>query len=184
MTAPRRLPERVAALLDRAAAKYGVVPELVRAIAWIESRGDQDARGTSGELGVMQLMPGTARDLKVDPTVLDQNIDGGARYIASQVKRFGLERGIAAYNAGPKYGPLPPERWPQSTQRYVQLVRARMELEAAFVQQDGAPDTGGPFASDATEATQPQRRQSRLSSAPPPSLTQSHGRKGSGEDDT
>jgi len=81
-TALRRLPTRVEHLLDAAAALHGVPLELARAIAWTESRGDQTRLGTSGERGVMQLMAATAQMLGVDPSELEQIIDGGVRYLA------------------------------------------------------------------------------------------------------
>jgi soluble lytic murein transglycosylase-like protein len=69
-------------------------------------------------------MPATARDLGVaDPLDPKQNLEGGTRYLADLTKRYGLEDGIAAYNAGPgaveKHGGVPP--YPE-TQHYVQKV--------------------------------------------------------------
>jgi hypothetical protein len=89
-------------LISAAAAKYGVPPSLAVSVAQRESGFNQAARGTSGEVGVFQLMPGTARDLGVDPASLDQNIDGGVRYLAQMYAQFGdWHKALEAYNGGP-----------------------------------------------------------------------------------
>lgn len=82
-------PGEVAALLHRYAARHGVDPALARAIAWQESRWIQSARSSAGAIGVMQLMPATARWLgsdvlgrRLDPTHLRDNIEGGVAYLA------------------------------------------------------------------------------------------------------
>ena len=72
----------------------------------------------------MQLMPGTARDLGVDPNNLDQNIEGGMRYLAQMYKKFGdWTLALAAYNAGPgaveKHKGVPPFA---ETQNYVKSI--------------------------------------------------------------
>jgi len=83
------------------ALRYGVDPALALAVARQESGFNQGARGTSGEVGIYQLMPGTAAELGVDPYNETQNIEGGIRYLAQQISRFGVELGLVAYNAGP-----------------------------------------------------------------------------------
>lgn len=88
--------------LQAAAARYGVPESLVLRMAAAESSYSQAARSPKGAIGVMQLMPGTARDLGVNPYDEDQNIDGGVRYLAQLYRRFGSwETAAAAYNAGP-----------------------------------------------------------------------------------
>jgi hypothetical protein len=75
---------------------------LALSVAHRESGLNQGAVGTSGELGVFQLMPGTARDLGVDPRDLQQNVDGGVRYLSQMYSRFGDWRtALEAYNGGP-----------------------------------------------------------------------------------
>jgi LysM repeat protein len=99
---------QVAALLGEHAARYGVDPSLARAIAWQESRWNQGARSHAGAIGVMQLMPGTARWLgrdvvgrHLDPRVLEDNIEGGVAYLAWLSHRSRSERQtIGAYYQG------------------------------------------------------------------------------------
>jgi soluble lytic murein transglycosylase-like protein len=98
----------VAALLGDHAARYGVDPSLARAIAWQESRWNQSARSSAGAIGVMQLMPATARWLgsdvigrPLDPHRLEDNIEGGVAYLAWLARRSPGERTtIGAYYQG------------------------------------------------------------------------------------
>jgi LysM repeat protein len=98
----------VASLLGQHAAAYGVDPSLARAIAWQESRWNQTARSHAGAIGVMQLMPVTARWLgsdvvgrHLDPTRLEDNIEGGVAYLAWLSDRSTSERQtIGAYYQG------------------------------------------------------------------------------------
>ena len=98
----------VAYLLGAHAARYGVDPSLARAIAWQESRWNQAARSHVGAIGVMQLMPATARWLgrdvvgrHLDPTRLEDNIEGGVAYLAWLSHRSTGERQtIGAYYQG------------------------------------------------------------------------------------
>jgi len=84
------------------AKKYNVPPELVIGLGTQESRWTEDARSKVGAIGYMQLMPGTAKELGVDPTDPKQNIEGGVKYLAQMYKRFGdWKLAIQAYNAGP-----------------------------------------------------------------------------------
>lgn len=88
----------------RAADRYALDPILVHAVAQAESGLDPAAVSPKGAMGLMQLMPATARDLGVtDPFDPIQSIDGGCRYLRAMLDRFDgdLRLALAAYNAGP-----------------------------------------------------------------------------------
>lgn len=94
----------IAALITHYAARHGVDATVVRAVAEVESSFDAAARSPAGATGVMQLMPATARELGVNPLVTAENIEGGVRYLAEQLRTFGrLDLALVAYNAGPGY---------------------------------------------------------------------------------
>ena len=112
-------------MLEAAADKYNVDPNLVKAIATAESDWDQNAVSHVGAIGVMQLMPETAAGLGVDPYDERENIEGGAKYIRQMLDTFdgNVRKAVAAYNAGPgavkRYGGVPPY---SETQNYVGRV--------------------------------------------------------------
>ena len=112
-------------LLLSASEKYNVDPRLSKAVAIVESNMNQNDISDAGAIGVMQLMPETARSLGVDPYDEEQNIDGGVRFLGQMLKTFNgdVRKAVAAYNAGPgavkKYGGIPPYR---ETQAYVGRV--------------------------------------------------------------
>lgn len=96
--------ERVSSIIEDEASKLGIseyVPLLIK-LAKQESNFRQSAVSTKGAIGVMQLMPATAQELNVDPNNFEQNVRGGVRYWAKQLKLFGGDSKLAtaAYNAG------------------------------------------------------------------------------------
>ena len=96
--------ERVEESIQRAAARYNLSPELIRSVIRAESNFHVDAVSPAGAKGLMQLMPETAKELGVTNVFdVQQNIDGGARYLRQMLDRFGgdTKRALAAYNAGP-----------------------------------------------------------------------------------
>lgn len=115
------------AMARAAAQKHGVPQDLFLRLVYQESRFNHSAVSHAGAIGLAQLMPGTAKDLRVDPTVPHENLDGGARYLKMQYQEFGTWRlALAAYNAGPgavkKYGGIPPFR---ETKSYVRIIAGK-----------------------------------------------------------
>lgn len=112
------------ALFQASAAKYGVSASVLQAMAKAESGMDPNAVSRAGAQGLMQLMPGTAKGLGVNPFDPAQAIDGAASILSGNLKRFGsLDQALAAYNAGPaavqRYGGVPPYA---ETQGYVRRI--------------------------------------------------------------
>lgn len=107
-----------------AANQHGIPVDLFLRLVQQESGWNPNARSHKGAMGLAQLMPGTARKLRVDPTDPKQNLEGGARYLKQQYRKFGSWRlALAAYNAGPgavkKYGGIPPFK---ETRNYVKVI--------------------------------------------------------------
>jgi len=131
---PREEPSTPAALIDEAAERYGLPREFLQSVAAVESDYRPDAVSEKGAIGVMQLMPGTARELNADPHDPAQNIDAGARLLRNLLLKYdgGVYHALAAYNAGAgaveKYNGIPPYR---ETQLYVEKVVRRYKRLAA-----------------------------------------------------
>ena len=107
-----------------AARKYGIDPEMFLRLIQQESSFRPDVVSPKGAIGLGQLMPATAQELGVDPTDPMQNLEGAAKYLSQQLKRFGSpELALAAYNAGPtrvaKLGRVPNIA---ETQNYVKTI--------------------------------------------------------------
>ncbi|MGD9057132.1 MAG: transglycosylase SLT domain-containing protein [Desulfobacterales bacterium] len=118
--------DRIEESIQKAAAKYSLPPGLIRAVIRAESNFQVDAVSRAGAKGLMQLMPATAKELGVtDSFDINQNIDGGAKYLRQMLDRFGgnVRKALAAYNAGPgtviKYNGRVP--YPE-TRQYVKRV--------------------------------------------------------------
>lgn len=114
----------IKALITVTATRYGVPPALALAVAKQESGYNQSARGAAGEIGVFQLMPGTAAGLGVDPYDLSSNVRGGVTYLSQMIRRYGGDytKAVEAYNAGP--GNVDRGRIPTSTVGYTSNVLA------------------------------------------------------------
>lgn len=114
------------AIIHKAAKRFGVETNLIKAIIKAESSFDPNAISGSGAQGLMQLMPVTADEMEViDPFDPEENIIGGTRYLSLLLKRFDQNKrlAVAAYNGGPttvaQYNSVPPI--PQ-TKRFVEKV--------------------------------------------------------------
>ncbi|MEV6923080.1 transglycosylase SLT domain-containing protein [Dactylosporangium sp. NPDC051485] len=138
-TAPPSSSVPYADVFQSAAARYGLEPSLLAAVAKVESGFNPNAVSGAGAQGLMQLMPATARGLGVDALNPAEAIDGAARLLSNNLKRFGsLDLALAAYNAGggavSRYGGIPP--FPE-TRAYVPKVKAAMAQLGTVLAADG-----------------------------------------------
>ncbi|MGB9716285.1 MAG: transglycosylase SLT domain-containing protein [Thermodesulfovibrionales bacterium] len=113
-------------LVHEKATKYNIDPLLVKAVIKTESNWNEWAVSRKGAIGLMQLMPATAREMNVNnPFNPEENIEGGVKYLRYLLERFNgdLTLALAAYNAGPKwvekFGFIPPI---SETKEYVRKV--------------------------------------------------------------
>ncbi|HUJ50452.1 MAG TPA: lytic transglycosylase domain-containing protein [Bryobacteraceae bacterium] len=129
-------------VIHAASHKYKVPPAFIKSIIAAESAFSPQAVSPKGAVGLMQLMPETARQFGADPSIPEQNVDAGANYLGSLLHRYAnkkhpLQDTIAAYNAGPgaveKYKGIPPFR---ETRAYVSRV---MRYFAEYQKDDPAP---------------------------------------------
>ena len=107
-----------------AARRYGIPEDIFLRLVQQESAWNPSAISSKGAVGLAQLLPSTAKLLGVNPRDPEENLNGGARYLAEQYRTFGTWRlALAAYNAGPgaveKYGGVPPFK---ETQGYVKAI--------------------------------------------------------------
>lgn len=118
-------------LVQQAAAKYGVDPALVIAVARRESGFNQSAVSPAGAIGVMQLLPATAAQYGADPYNAAQNVDAGVHYLRDLLNQYGdVAKALAAYNWGPgnlnraisTYGDAWLNHAPAETQAYVAAI--------------------------------------------------------------
>jgi hypothetical protein len=117
-------------------AKYGLPPGLLGALVRAESGGNPSAHSPAGAIGLTQLMPGTAKSLGVNPNDPRQNLEGGAKYLSQQLKRFrDVNKALAAYNAGPgavqQYGGIPPYK---ETKDYVHRINGYWKESSRYGQ--------------------------------------------------
>jgi TP901 family phage tail tape measure protein len=124
--------DRIAAMpfgreIIAAAKANSIDPALFAALVAQESGFRQSAVSSSGAIGLAQLMPGTARDLGVNPRDPMQNLMGGAKYLRQQMDRFGLEGGLRAYNQGPGAQQRTPGGNSQESREYPGKVLAHYE---------------------------------------------------------
>jgi soluble lytic murein transglycosylase-like protein len=124
-------------LADRAADKYGLPRGLVRSVMAAESGFQPLAVSPKGAIGLMQLMPGTAAELGVDPYDPAQNVDAGTRYLRDLLSKYdgGLRHALAAYNAGAaavdRYNGVPPYR---ETVNYVYRIENAFKRASGITQ--------------------------------------------------
>ena len=146
-TKPDRGAVRSAVLF--AARIHRVDPAVVQSVMEAESSFRSDAVSPKGAMGLMQLMPETARELGFDPAHWQQNIHAGTMYLGILLRRYrheknGVQMAVAAYNAGPgnvaRYGGIPPFR---ETRTYVRRVMSRyrqIRNEPRHTQPEGFTD--------------------------------------------
>jgi len=117
-------PVKYGEIIDKVSAEQGVSPKLVRALIQVESAYHERARSPKGAMGLMQLMPATAKQYAVaDPFDPASNIEAGIKHLKSLLERLPVALALAAYNAGEaavqRFNGIPPYR---ETQDYVSRI--------------------------------------------------------------
>ncbi len=128
LSAPTASRTQLLTMIEKISEKHGVDDKLVKALIRQESGFNPNAKSKAGAMGLMQLMPQTAKHLGVaDPYNPIQNVEGGVRYLKSMLNKYNgnIILALAAYNAGPgavdKYSGVPPYK---ETQNYVKNILA------------------------------------------------------------
>jgi soluble lytic murein transglycosylase-like protein len=130
LSQPELQPFSIDEVISQAARENKLDAVLIRSIIAAESGFQSDAASDKGAVGYMQVMPATAQELGYDATDKEENILAGSKYLGVLIERYkgcrdGLQRAIAAYNAGPglvdRYKGVPPFR---ETRSYVKRVMA------------------------------------------------------------
>lgn len=128
-------------LVEQAAERHGIPPAFLHSVAQAESGYQPKAVSPKGAIGIMQLMPGTAAQLQADPHDPAQNVEAGARHLASLLEKYqgSSAKALAAYNAGEgavaRYGGVPPY---SETQSYVRKVIENYKKLSAATNAAGA----------------------------------------------
>lgn len=126
--------------ITAAAARNGLPADFVRSVVAVESGFRSDAVSRKGAIGLMQLMPATARDYGANPNDPEQNVEAGTQYLRDLLLKYKndphqVSRALAAYNAGPgavdRYHGIPPYR---ETLAYVERVLRKYAKESATSQ--------------------------------------------------
>lgn len=126
----------VKSALQAAAALHNVPYSLLQSVAWHESRYTPGAESNVGALGLMQIMPGTAKSLGIDPLDLMQAAEGSARMLKRLYQKYSgsWAHALAAYNWGPGNvdDAMSPASWPSSVKTYVKRVLGDADLATPF----------------------------------------------------
>lgn len=165
---------QIVQIIQTEAQNVGLDPNIALQVAQIESGLNQNARGAAGEIGVFQLKLATAADLGVNPYNLNENIQGGVRYLKQLLNQFGnLPQALAAYNAGPgrvSQASTAGSNWfsgiPATTRSYVNTILAALGF--GTVAPVSSPATDGAGVSPASPDMLPSGNYVLLAQSEPP----------------